>query len=233
MIDNFTPGDFEKPVNSNIAKIREMITTGVVKPGEKLPPERKLAEKFGSSRAHIREAIVKLQFYGIVEVQPQSGTIVTGIGDIASKGLITDFLKVDKSDFKSLVDTRILLEKEATRLAAINRTEADIYQLRAALSAFEAQLLKSGKAIKEDLSIHLKIAESSKNNVLKSLMMIIMPNIGSTYAELKVCEEDKNQKIIDEHRLIVNSIIEGKPAEAVRAMENHLKDVKHFSNNIK
>lgn len=130
MIDDFNQVNFVKPVDLVISRLREMITSGEVKPGEKLPPERKLAEKFGASRAHVREAIYKLQYYGIVKVQPQSGTIVTGIGDAASKGLITDFLKIDKSDFKSLVETRTLLEKESARLAALNRTEEDILQLR-------------------------------------------------------------------------------------------------------
>jgi len=232
MTDNLKVLSLNNPVDLIISQIKEMIATGIVKPGERLPPERKLAEKFGSSRSQIREAIYKLQFYGIVKVQPQSGTVVTGIGDAASKGLITDFLKVEKSDFKSLVSTRILLEKEATRLAALNRTENDIIDLKKTLFDCEMKLIKSGKAIEEDLLIHLKIAESSKNNVLKSLMTLIIRNIGSSYMELKVCDEEKNQKLIMEHRLIVDNIIARKPDEAVIAMENHLQDVKNFSNNI-
>jgi len=229
MIDDFNQVNFVKPVDLVISRLREMITSGEVKPGEKLPPERKLAENYGASRAHVREAIYKLQYYGIVKVQPQSGTIVTGIGDAASKGLITDFLKIDKSDFTSLVETRTLLEKESARLAALNRTEEDILQLKNALEVCENKFQSAGIVIEEDLLIHLKIAEASKNNVLKSIMMLIIPNVGSSYKELDVYDEEKSQQLIKEHRLIVKHIIDQNPQDAVIAMENHLRDIKEFS----
>jgi len=229
MIDDFNQVNFVKPVDLVISRLREMITSGEVKPGEKLPPERKLAEKFGACRAHVREAIYKLQNYGIVKVQPQSGTIVTGIGDAASIGLITDFLKIDKSDFKSLVETRTLLEKESARLAALNLTEEDILQLKNALEVCENKFQSAGIVIEEDLLIHLKIAEASKNNVLKSIMMLIIPNVGSSNKELDVYDEEKSQQLIKEHRLIVKHIIDQNPQDAVIAMENHLRDIKEFS----
>ena len=72
----------------------------------------------------------------IVKVVPQSGTLVTGMGIVALEGLITDIIHLENPDFKSLVETRILLEKEATRLAAINRTADDMVQMSNALNLF-------------------------------------------------------------------------------------------------
>jgi len=120
MLKNLQKIQIENPVDLIISQIKELISSGVLKPGEKLPPERKLAEHLGVSRGQVREAIAKLQLYGIVKVQPQSGTTVNGIGIVALEGLITDILELEQSDFKSLVETRILLETEAARLAAIN-----------------------------------------------------------------------------------------------------------------
>lgn len=93
MLENFNKIKIANPVDLIISQIRELISSGAVKPGEKLPPERKLAEHLGVSRSHVREAINKLQIYGIVKIIPQSGTVVTGIGLVALEGLISDILK--------------------------------------------------------------------------------------------------------------------------------------------
>jgi len=129
MLENLQKIHIENPVDLIITQIKDLISSGTIKPGEKLPPERKLAEHFGVSRGQVREAITKLQLYGIVKVQPQSGTTVNGIGIVALEGLITDILELEQSDFKSLVETRILLETEAARLAAVNCTADDLVQM--------------------------------------------------------------------------------------------------------
>lgn len=229
MLENLNKIVKTNPVDLIISQIRDLIISGTIQPGEKLPPERKLAERLGVSRSQVREAITKLQFYGIVKVHPQSGTVVSGIGIVALEGLITDILKLEKSDFKSLVDTRILLEKEAARLAALHRTEDDIVQLTNALHEYESKLLSTGEAVEEDLLFHIKIAEASKNSVLKSLMMIITPDVAKSYLKLKVCDETKNQKTIQEHRDILNFIVDQKSQKSSTAMELHLADVLEFS----
>jgi len=230
MLENLNRIKIDKPVDLIISQIRDLISSGAVQPGEKLPPERKLAEHLGVSRSQVREAITKLQFYGIVKIQPQSGTTVTGIGIVALEGLITDILKIEKSDFKSLVDTRILLEKEAARLAALNRTSNDLDQIKQALSDYHKKLTETGEAIEEDLLFHLKIAEASKNNVLKSLMMIITPDIVKNFIQYKVCNARTNNQTIKEHQKIVDMISNQDTEGAVAAMETHLSDIKKFSN---
>jgi len=232
MLESLNKIEVQNPVDLIISQVRDRISAGTIKPGEKLPPERKLAEHFGVSRGQVREAINKLQFYGIVSVQPQSGTIVNGIGITAIEGLITDILKIEKVDFKSLIDTRILLEKEAARLAALNRTPEDLIEMSKALEAYEVRLgqTKEEGAIEEDLLFHIKIAEASKNSVLKSLMLIITPDIVKSFINLKVCNETNNYKTIDEHRNILDRISDQDAEGAVKAMEIHLDNIIEFSN---
>lgn len=229
MLENLSKIEIENPVDKIISQIRDLISSGAVKPGEKLPPERKLALHLGVSRNQVREAINRLQFYGIVKVIPQSGTVVTGIGIVALEGLISDILRIENSDFKSLVDTRVLLEREAARLAAINRTEDDIVQLTNALSQYEQKLKEENVAVEEDLLFHIKIAEASKNSVLKSLMMIITPDIVKSFRKLNVCSESNNIKTIAEHQKILDMISAKDSVGAVDAMESHLKEIKDFS----
>jgi len=229
MLDKLNKIKLDNPVDIIISQIRSLISEGKIKPGEKLPPERKMAEHFGVSRNQVREAINKLQFYGIVKVQPQSGTTVTGIGIVALEGLITDILKIEKSDFKSLVDTRVVLEKEAARLAAINRSADNLIKMDLALVAYEKKLAQGGPAIEEDLLFHVNIAEAGNNTVLKSLMMIITPDIVKNYRQLNVCNERNNKKTIEEHRNILEMISERNPDGALAAMGLHLEDVQQFS----
>jgi len=229
MLENLSRIELDNPVDLIISQIRDLISSGKIKPGEKLPPERKLAEHLGVSRNQVRDAINKLQIYGIVKVMPQSGTTVTGIGIVALEGLITDILRIEKADFKSLVDTRVLLEKEAARLAAINRNSDNLIQMSQALNHYEKRLMEGALAIEEDLLFHVKIAEASNNSVLKSLMMIITPDIVKSFTTLKVCNKISNKKTIEEHRNILAMISDRNPDGAMDAMGSHLKEIIQFS----
>ncbi|MEL6945619.1 MAG: FadR/GntR family transcriptional regulator [Bacteroidota bacterium] len=186
VLSNFQEIKIETPVDKIIRQIRELITSGQLQAGDRLPPERKLAEKLGVGRTSVRDAIRKLEFYGILRTLPQSGTIVAGMGITALEGLITDVLKIENSDFAALVETRVLLETQSARLAATRRTEEDIETIRAALVAYEREVIAGNEAVEEDLMFHLKISEASKNPVLKSLMLIITPDIINSFKQLDV-----------------------------------------------
>ena len=88
--------------NEIILQLRDLMNNKNLEPGDKLPSERTLSEKFGVSRSSVREAIQKLEFYGILVSKPQSGTFVAEIGQVAMNGMVNDILRLDEPDFKSL-----------------------------------------------------------------------------------------------------------------------------------
>jgi GntR family transcriptional repressor for pyruvate dehydrogenase complex len=221
----------EKPVDVIIKQIKELLISGQLKPGDKLPPERKLSEKFGVGRTHVREAIQKLEFYGILKTKPQSGTYVAGIGISALEGLISDILRIDAYSFMSLVETRVLLETSAVALAAERRTEEDIEKLELSLNNYLAKAKQGIKAVDEDLMFHLTIAEVSKNQVLKSLLLIIIPDIISNYSVFKVCDTITD-KALNEHSLLFQQIKEGDVEGAQATMKEHLQGVMDFAKMI-
>ena len=229
MLHNFSEIRVENPSDIIIRQIRSLITSGQLKSGDKLPPERKLAEKFGIGRSVVRDAIRKLEFYGIVKTQPQSGTVIAGMGIVALEGLITDVLNIEETDFNSLVETRVLLEVNAAGKAAKKRTTDDIIVLKKALAAYEAKIAMGEPAVEEDLLFHIKIAEASGNKVLKSLMLIITPDIVKNYTRFNVCKEDRNEQTVLEHRKILEYIIDQNIEKAEKAMRLHLKDILEFS----
>lgn len=233
LLANFQEIALQHPVDMIIQQVRGLITSGQLAPGDKLPPERKLAERLGVSRSHVREALRKLEFYGILRTLPQSGTIVAGIGISALEGLITDVLKLEQNDFASLVETRVLFEKQTAYLAAERRTDDDIETIRQAMLAYEEKVRTGEAAVEEDLMFHLKIAQASKNTVLKSLMLIITPDIISSFNVLRVCESGGFEKAIGEHREVFQHIIQQNPQKSMEAMEAHLQEVLVFSQDMR
>jgi GntR family transcriptional repressor for pyruvate dehydrogenase complex len=218
----------EKPVDLIIRQIKELLITGQLKPGDRLPPERKLSEKFGVGRTHVRDAIRKLEFYGILKTRPQSGTFVAAIGISALESLIGDVLKMDSYSFLSLVETRVILEVSSIRLACERRTDEDLRRLECSLDNYLEKALRGVKATEEDLMFHLNIAEAGKNQVLKSLLLIIVPDILSNYSIFKVCDT-VSSKALEEHRQIFYSIRDQDPDAASAIMEAHLKGVMDFA----
>lgn len=230
---------FEKNATANqvvtdeeviIMKIKNLITSKQLEPGDKLPSERTLSEKLNFSRNQIRSAIQKLEFYGLVKKLPQSGTVVSNIGITALNGMMQDILKIQQPDFKSLVETRVLLERMMVKLAAERRSEESLIELKETLASFNKKILAGENAIEEDLLFHLKIAEASGNSVIHSLMLIIVPEIILYFTQNKICSDVRGQRLIDEHIAIFEAIKDQDPQRAEKALEVHLTDILNFCN---
>lgn len=218
----------QKVQNEIIIQIKELINFKNLEPGDKLPSERMLSEKFGVTRSNVREAIQKLEFYGLLKSIPQSGTFVANIGIIALNGMIDDILRLEEPDFKSLVETRILLELKTASLAARRRTEDDLVQIKNALDAYKNKVLKGEDAVQEDLLFHLAIAEATKNSSLNTFMLMITPQIITNFEKYHVCDENQSLKGIQEHADIYEAIEEQNPSKAKEKMKAHFKMLYEF-----
>jgi GntR family transcriptional repressor for pyruvate dehydrogenase complex len=218
--------------NSIIGKIRDLINYKNLEPGDKLPSERMLSEKFDVSRSSVREAIQRLEFYGLLKSIPQSGTFIAKIGVIAMNGMIDDILRLEEPDFKSLVETRILLELKTARLASLRRTEADLVQIQEALEAHKRKVLNGEDAVQEDLLFHLAIAKAGKNSTLNTLMLMITPEIITNFEKYHVCDDDHSFKVIKEHEGIVEAIKMQNPALAKEKVKVHFKRLYEYCYSI-
>ena len=215
-----------------ISKIRDLINYKNLEPGDKLPSERMLSEKFGVSRSNLREAIQRLEFYGLLKSRPQSGTFIAEIGPVAMKGMLNDILELEAPEFKSLVETRILLELKTARLAALRRTEEDLVQMKDALDAYSAKVMNGEDAVQEDLLFHLSIAKACGNSTLHTFMLIITPGIITNFEKYHVCDEDQAFKGIQEHNAIYEAIKSQDPKLAKEKMKVHFKMLYQYCYNI-
>lgn len=231
-LESITKPDNSTIQNNIIIKIKELINYKNLEPGDKLPSERMLSDKFEVSRGNVREAIHKLEFYGILKSMPQSGTFVADIGVIAMNGMINDILRLEDPDFKSLVETRILLELKTVRLAALRRTEEDIELLESTLLAHREKVLKGEDAVQEDLLFHLAIAKASGNSMMNTFMLKITPEIITNFKKYHVCDEDQTLSAIKEHDAIFLAIKNQETQEAKLKMKEHFKVLYQYCYNI-
>ena len=216
-----------------ISNIKALIDYKNLEPGDKLPSERMLAEKFGVSRSNLREAIQKLEYYGILLSKPQSGTFIANIGPVAMKGMLEDILRLDNPDFKSLVETRILLELKTARLAALRRTDKDLTQMRQALNAYNAKVLNGEDAVQEDLLFHLSIAKASGNGTMNTFMLLITPEIITNFTKYHLCDENLAFRGIQEHAAIYEAIKLQDPKLAKEKMKMHFKMLYEYVYDLK
>jgi len=231
-LEILTRTENQEIVNDIIAKIRDLLNYKNLEPGDKLPSERMLSEKFGVSRGNLREAIQKLEFYGLLKSKPQSGTFVADIGQVAMDGMLEDILTLDEPDFKSLVETRILLELKTVRLAAKRRTKEDLVQMKTALDAYSQKVENGEDAVQEDLLFHLAIARASGNSTINTLMLIITPEIINNFEKYHVCDKGLAFRGIQEHQDIFDAIKTQNTKLAKEKMKVHFKTLYQYCYNI-
>ena len=179
-----------QPVKHVIEHIKKQISERQILPGERLPSERKLSELLKVSRSHVREALQKLELYGIVKTYPQSGTVVSEFSKDQLDTMITDALKISRYDFSSLVYVRVLLED----LKNIENTLVELEE------KFDTDL-----RVEKDFAFHQAIAQGGHNPVISSLLLIITPDILKYYQKYKVCAVPQ-KTVHAEHREMLQKI---------------------------
>jgi GntR family transcriptional regulator, transcriptional repressor for pyruvate dehydrogenase complex len=226
IIAQLSPIRLQKPADLIMRQIRNLLASGALKAGDRLPAERELASQFGVGRGHVREALRKLEFYGVLQTFPQSGTIVASLGAGALARLISNLLDLDRDDIKALTETRGILEMHSAQLAAQRASKAAVADIKDALEAFRAEVEAGRPAVEEDLLFHLAIAKSAQNPVMTSLIGLMTPDIIRLHKVSGVCEAGRARLALQEHNKIFRAIAAHDPRAATRAMSEHVHLIK-------
>ena len=219
----------EKPVDKIIQQLKQLIVSGQLRPGDRLPAERNLSERFGVGRSYVREAILKLEFYGLLKTTPQSGTYVCGLSIKVIDNIITDIINFNKDDFSALIEARYYLELDAVKLAAERRTDEDLKSIEQAMLEYEVKTLSGQNGVEDDMLIHMMIARASHNSVIESMILILIPDLIRTITENKICGENRGKLAIAEHRAIYQAIQAGDIDAVEHAMAVHLDEILQVS----
>ncbi|HKN97159.1 MAG TPA: FadR/GntR family transcriptional regulator [Pseudonocardiaceae bacterium] len=153
-----------------IEKIKDMIVTGALRPGERLPREADLAERLGLSRNSLREAVKALSLIHVLDVRQGDGTYVTSLEPAVLLDVLAFVIDFQRDDsVLEFLEVRRILEPAATALAATRMAEADVAGLRALLAGLGADP-SVDELMASDLEFHRRIAHGSGNQVLCSLI---------------------------------------------------------------
>ena len=204
--------------------IRVMHAQGVMDDEE---AERRLADMLGVGRAHVRAAFQKLEFYGIVQTFPQSGTVVAQEKMQVLERMITDALQIRQYDFASLVYVRVLLEIEAIKLCARNRTAEDLENIERALEECEAKFYTEER-VSKDFAYHQALARGAHNPVIASMLLVITPDVLRYYQRYRVCTVPQ-EEVYFEHRELLRCVREKDEEGAVAMQRRHLKSLSEFA----
>ena len=147
-------------------------------------------------------------------------------------GIIEDIIALDKQDFLSLVETRLMLETKTACLATRRRTDEDLENIELALNNYKAKVLSRENAVEEDLLFHLAIAKASGNSTINALMLQITPKIISILEDKHFCGADDRLKELQNHEAIFLAIKNKDTDLAVKVMEVHFEMLIAFCNNF-
>jgi GntR family transcriptional repressor for pyruvate dehydrogenase complex len=217
----------EKLSQAVARQIELLILQGILRPGERLPSERDLAERLGVSRPSLREATDALEASGLLRTKPGAGIFVADVlGSAFSPALIALFRSHDEAVFDYLSFRRDM-EGLAAERAASSGSDTDLRVIDAILGRMEAAHGKRNPAEESQLDVefHMAIVEASHNVVMLHMMrsMYDLLRDGVFYnREIMFRQRTTRDTLLDQHRAINAALQARDPARARRAVEAHL-----------
>lgn len=229
MYDNYVKEIEDKPsVESVVNQINELISSEKLTNGDKLPSERILSEKFNVGRMFVRDALRKLEFYGIIKKNAQGGRVVLANKDSAFTAMVGNALSLTNPSYESLLEARFVLEVESAGLAAERRDQDNINDLNEVLALLGNKVSEGEAGIEEDLLFHVRVAEASKNEVIKYFVSFLVTHMRTFSKEFDICRNSRNLKAYNEHVIILEHIKNGDKERAKQAMKEHLSSLFEF-----
>ena len=185
--------------------------------GDRLPPERDLADSLGVSRATVAQALVALEVLGVIDVQHGSGAVLRYR---PSSAVVLRGLREHADRLPDIVDARSAVETKIAALAAARRTPEDLSAIEHAL-ALMAQDIAGGDRGVEQL-VALQPAAAAHSSVLARMMTEISGLVRETRIE-SLSQQGRPERSLESHRTIVDAIRDREPERAARAMAEHIE----------
>lgn len=213
-------------------QLKKQITNKVIKPGERLPSERELADQLGVSRPTIREAMIALELSGVIEIRTGSGIYVAH--NVSKR---TNLLSDKGVGPFEILESRLIIEAEACALAATRISDAQLAQLRTAIEEMEEEEKQSNASEKADQKFHSIIAQACQNSAISSVVNWLWKlRNESDLSNLFLARIRKEgvHPSIQEHKHILTALEQRDPDKAKAAMKLHIENATanaatHFS----
>ena len=214
-------------VYEEVARQIERLILKKLKPGDKLPSERELAETLGVSRSSIRDAIRSLELMGMVEPRQGAGTIVREISSDSLANPLVNVLKRKEELVSELLDFRKMLEPPLAARAAARVSADEISEMEEILQRQQEKQSLGEAAVAEDAEFHYSIALASGNSVVLKVLDILMDLLRGT-RERSLQVEGRPQRSLAGHRRILAALKRHDAEAAKAAMRRHIEDVEEI-----
>ena len=208
-----------------VQQIEELILSGVLKPGDQLPAERDLAQRFGVSRTAVREAVKCLREKGLLEAFSGKGTFVTNSTSQAIRQSLDLMTRIGQLEgLTHLVELRQILEPEIAGLAATRMDDQLLTTMREAVATMDNNLQDPDAYIEADLDFHLAMAEAAGNPLVLSLLDSIVGLLREQRLRIFRVEHGPEHGQFH-HKRILEAIERHSPEAARELMRAHLRQV--------
>jgi GntR family transcriptional regulator, transcriptional repressor for pyruvate dehydrogenase complex len=212
-------------------QLRDLIFRGRLRAGEKLLPERELAQALGVSRPTLREAINKLVSLGLVEHRQGQGTFVGLPAGQNEKNPLAALINGHEPSLEELLEVRLGLECQAAVLAAQRATEQDLAAIATCLDDMPAEPDQGRLGIEADVAFHMAIAYAAQNlaqvHILRTLYDLLHFGFRENLHHLYT--QPGNLEIIDaHHQAVYTALRQHDPDAAFAAMKKHITFVLDF-----
>ena len=210
-----------------VEEVLKAVAVGSISAGDRLSNERELAKRCGVSRSSAREALLALELSGVVEVRPGSGCFLTGMG-LHADALVSS--AVDSLP-RELLEVRQLIEPQVAQLCALRARKEDLKRLERLVADADRKRSDSSpegleRFVGLSLDFHRELARSCGNATLTSLMSHLVNAaehpLWLLIDGIVVRDPVTRSKQVEEHRIILNAIIQGRGEVSAEAMTTHL-----------
>lgn len=206
-----------------LKKLRQYIIDHDLKPGDRLPTERQLAEHLKVSRNSVREALTSLESVGAVLRRPKIGCVLQPI-DMAMLAEVTQFQMLrDTKDLTELFIARRLLEESILPLAVANATDEDMATLEANNNAMAIALEQNQMVYDLDEAFHRALFTAAHNKFLFQFGSLIQVFFRESRRKIRASADQPNNTV-EEHRAIVAAIGKRDAKAAQKHMRHHLSN---------
>ena len=215
----------KKKVYEEIARqIQRLIDEGKLKHGDRLPPERVLAEAFQVSRHSVREAFRTLEEKGILKSRVGSGTYVVLEDDPSVVEFLARAIDEERTKLVEIFQFRRMIEPQIAALAAENRTGAELEELERIIGRQQETADDFSATADQDQTFHLTLAKASKNGILLKVVERLNDVLRASRVEI-TSAPGRLERSVKGHLKILEAIRAGQPDKAASAMEEHLDQV--------
>lgn len=212
-----------------VEQIRLLMRQGQLKPGDRLPAERDLCERFGVSRVTVREALRMLESAGLVEIRvgARGGAFVTAPSSNRVGEGLTDLLTLSVISAADVTEVRLILEVGIVPLVCERATEEDLAELEKICERAEVALRKGEYSMRMSLEFHARVAQATHNPALEMLVESFRGPILMSLEQAKEVAPDMGELGTKEHEQFAEAVRRRDAAEASRLMRVHLTRTAH------